>query len=68
MADKIELHNTPGLIREYVKNWLIHAKKEKQMKPSELAVLEDIATLIDVAMTVLEPMPTDSAKQINPQE
>lgn len=68
MAQRIEFHNTPGLVREYVKNWLLHAKKDKQTQPAQLAMLEDIAKLIDVAMTVLEPMPTESANNDNPQE
>lgn len=29
MPKTIEFHNTPGLTREYVNNWLIHARKKK---------------------------------------
>ena len=62
MPKTIEFHNTPGLTREYVNNWLIHARKQKAA-PSQIAVLEDTLKLIDVALTVLEPGPAESAKK-----
>lgn len=58
MPKTIEFRNTPGLTREYVNNWLIHARKDKAA-PAQIAVLEDILTLIDVALTVLQPEPAD---------
>jgi len=57
MPKTIEFHNTPGLTREYVNNWLTHSKKEKNANPASIAVLEDILKLIDVALTVLQPGP-----------
>lgn len=56
MPKTIEFNNTPGLTREYVNNWLIHARKGKTT-PAQIAVLEDVLKLIDVALTVLEPGP-----------
>lgn len=56
MPKTIEFRNTPGLTREYVNNWLIHARKDKAA-PAQIAVLEDILKLIDVALTVLQPEP-----------
>ena len=61
MPKTIQFHNTPALTREYVNNWLTHAKKDKKTAPVQLAVLEDVLTLIDVAMTVLEPAPAEPA-------
>ena len=58
----ITFHNTPGLTREYVNNWLIHAKKGKNVTPAQIAVLEDVLKLIDVAMESLEPGPAAPAK------
>lgn len=66
MPKTIEFHNTPALTREYVNNWLIHARKEKKA-PAQIAVLEDVLQLIDVALTVLQPGPAEPAKT-NPQE
>lgn len=57
MPKTIEFHNTPSLTREFVNNWLVHAKKDKNNAPSHVAVLEDVLKLIDVALTVLEPGP-----------
>lgn len=64
MPKTIEFRNTPGLTREYVNNWLIHARKNKAA-PAQIAVLEDILKLIDVALTVLQPEPaaTENKKQ-----
>lgn len=56
MPKTIEFRNTPGLTREYVNNWLIHARKDKAA-PAQIAVLEDILKLIDVALTALQPEP-----------
>lgn len=64
MANKtIQFSNTPQLTREYVNNWLVQAKKDKKKTPAELALLQDIITLIDVALTVLEPNPKESGNK-----
>lgn len=62
MSKTIEFHNTPGLTREFVNNWLIHDRKDKAA-PAQIAVLEDVLKLIDVALTVLEPGPADPEKK-----
>lgn len=54
MPNTIEFHNTPGLTREYVNNWLLHARKDNAAT-AQIAVLEDVLKLIDVALTVLQP-------------
>lgn len=61
MPKTIELHNMPDMTRAFVNNWLTHARKQKR-PAAELAVLEDVLTMIDVAMTVLEPGPAEPAK------
>ena len=62
MPKTIEFHNTPGLTREYVNNWLIHASKDKAA-PAQIAILEDVLKLIDVALTVLQPGPAAPEKK-----
>ena len=57
MSKAIMFHNAPALTREFVNNWLLHAKKDKNTNPAQIAVLEDIVKLIDVAMQVLQPEP-----------
>ena len=61
MPKTIEFHNTPTFTREFVNNWLTHAKKHKD-SPTHIAVLEDVLKLIDVALTVLEPGPVEPDK------
>lgn len=63
MPNTIQFHNTPALTREYVNNWLTHAKKDKKAQQAQLFVLEDVLQLIDVALTVLTPEPAEPAKQ-----
>lgn len=58
----LQFHNTPALTREFVNNWITHARKDKLTNPATIAVLEDILQLIDVAMTVLEPGPAEPGK------
>jgi hypothetical protein len=60
MPKTIEFHNTPALTREVVNNWLVHAKKQKGTEPGQIAILEDVLKLIDVAMGVLQPQPGSS--------
>lgn len=63
MAEKtIKFHNTPALTREFVNNWLTHERQNKKMSPVEIAVLEDVLKLIDVALTVLTPGPSEQEK------
>lgn len=65
MPKTIEFHNTPSFTREYVNNWLTHARKDKQAKPAQIAVLEDVLQLCDVALTVLQPGPAEPAQSNN---
>ena len=56
--EKIEFHNTPSFYLEYVKNWLVHKKNEKS-NPAEIAIIEDIKKLVEIAVDVLTPIPAE---------
>lgn len=62
MAKTLTFHNTPALTREFVNNWLTHARKDKKNTPAQIAMLEDVLQLIDVAIESLEPGPAEPAK------
>ena len=62
MAKTLTFHNTPALTREYVNNWLIHAKKDAKATPAQISVLEDVLQMCDVALTVLQSGPAAPAK------
>ena len=62
MPKTITFHNTPALTREFVNNWVTHARKDPKTPPATIAVLEDIVKLIDVAMESLQPGPADPGK------
>lgn len=52
----ISFHNTPSFYLEYTKNWLAHRRKEKA-NPAELAIVEDLHKLVEIAVGVLDPVP-----------
>lgn len=58
MPKTIQFHNTPSFTREFINNWLEHIKKGEK-SPVHIAVFEDVLTLIDVAMSILEPGPAE---------
>lgn len=62
MAKTIQFNNTPQLTREFVNNWLTHARKDKTTNPASIAVLEDVVKLIDIAIAQLKPGPADPVK------
>ena len=58
----ITFHNTPSFYLEYTKNWLAHKRKEKA-SAVELAIVEDICKLVEVAIGVLDPVPAEPEKE-----
>lgn len=57
----ITFHNTPMFYLEYTKNWLAYKRKEKA-PATELAIVEDIYKLVEVAIGVLDPAPAEPEK------
>ena len=58
----ISFHNTPSFYLEYTKNWLAHQRKAKA-NPAELAIVEDIHKLVEIAVDVLDPVPAAPATE-----
>ena len=58
-AKTITFHNTPTFYLEYTKNWLAHQRKAKT-NPAELAIVEDLQKLVEIAVGVLEPHPAST--------
>jgi len=63
MPKTIEFHNTPQFYLAYVKNWLTHEKKGGKASPAEIAIIEDIAKLVEIAVAQLAPVPEEPGKQ-----
>lgn len=57
--ETLSFHNAPSFYLAYTENWLAHKRKEKA-NAAEIAIVEDIHTLVEVAVQVLTPLPTDS--------
>lgn len=57
-GNQITLHNTPQFYKAYMENWLAHQKKENA-NAAQVAVVEDIKTLVKVAIGVLDPEPAE---------
>ena len=55
----VSFHNTPKFYLEYVNNWLAHQKKEKA-NPAEIAIVEDLYKLVEIAVGMLEPVPNET--------
>lgn len=55
----ISFHNTPSFYLEYTKNWLAQQKKQKA-NLAEIAIVEDLQKLVEIAVEVLSPVPTES--------
>lgn len=62
MAKQITLHNTPQFYVEYTRNWLAKTPTENQV---ERLIVEDIATLIEIAAEHLTPQPAELANNKN---
>ena len=55
----ISFHNTPDFYLAYTKNWLAHQRKAKA-SPAEIAIVEDIHKLVEIAVGVLSPVAKDT--------
>ena len=55
----VTFNNPPLVVRAYTQQWLNDAKTKKDVKPAQIALMEDILQLIDIAMTILEPGPAE---------
>lgn len=56
----VTFHNTPSFYLEYMKNWSAKQKADKA-NPAEIAIVEDITKLVEIAVGVLDPKPAEPA-------
>lgn len=66
MASKktVTFCNTPSFYLEYTKNWLAQ-KKAQKVNPAEIAVVSDICKLVEIAVGVLDPVPSETVTKQN---
>lgn len=62
MSKTITLHNTPEFYLGYMRNWLLHAEKDKKKSPAELLIVRDLATLVELGAGVLAPSPSNEGE------
>lgn len=62
--EPIKMNFPPKVVVQYVKNWAEQNKKAEQNGPKELAMLEDIVTMVKVAQSVMKAEP-EPAEQVN---
>jgi predicted membrane chloride channel (bestrophin family) len=55
----VTFNNPPLVVRALMQQWLNETKTKKDVKPAQIALMEDILQLIDIAMTILEPGPAE---------
>lgn len=58
----ITFHNAPSFYVAYMDNWLAHQRKAKA-NPAEIAIVEDIKQLVEIAVAQLEPAPVEQAQK-----
>lgn len=59
----IKMNYPPSAVVQYVKNWAEQNKKAKQNGPKEIAMLDDIVRMVEIAASVMEPEPAEQANQ-----
>lgn len=59
----IKMNYPPSAVVQYVKKWAEQNKKAKQNGPQEIAMLDDIVRMIEIAASVMEPKPAEQANQ-----
>lgn len=62
--EPIKMNFPPQVVVQYVKNWAEQNKKAEQNGPKELAMLDDIVTMVEVAQSVMKVEP-EPAEQVN---
>lgn len=62
--EPIKMNFPPQVVVQYVKNWAEQNKKAKQNGPKELAMLDDIVTMVEIAQSVMKAEP-EPAEQVN---
>lgn len=58
----ISFHNTPNFYLEYTNNWLVQQRKAKA-SAAEIAIVEDIHKLVEIAVRVLTPVSGEPTEQ-----
>ena len=61
MSNPIVLHYTPDIIKEWLGKFIERAKAQNEAKPN-IAMLEDISTLVEHAIGTLNPTPQNANK------
>ena len=57
--ETVTFNAPPAVVRAYVQEWRNHAAVNKGTTPAQLAVLDDVLKLCDIALQYLEPSPAE---------
>lgn len=68
MEKEIVFNNPPKAVKAYVEHWLAHMRKHGGHARSHIMVMEDILRLIEVALSVLAPQPTQNPQPENTEK
>ena len=61
MSKPIVLHFTPDVIKGWLEKFIRKAKEDKEAQ-ANIAMLEDINTLLELGIKTLQPVPQDDKK------
>lgn len=57
MAKLVQMNFPPTYVQDYVKRWAAEIKKDEKMVEAQKAMADDIATLVTIAVGVMQPTP-----------
>lgn len=57
MAKLVQMNFPPTYVQNYVKKWAEEIKKDEKMVEAQKAMADDIVTLVEIAVGVMQPTP-----------
>lgn len=60
---EVKMNYPPSVVVQYVKNWAEQNRKAEQNGPREIAMLDDIVRMIEIAASCMKPGPAEQGNQ-----
>ena len=60
---EVKMNYPPSVVVQYVKNWAEQNRTAEQNGPREIAMLDDIVRMIEIAASCMKPGPAETGKQ-----
>ena len=57
--ETVVFNNPPALVRNYVVQWRAHLAQKKETPQAQIAILDDVIKMLDIALQQLKPIPAE---------